>query len=68
MATKMYSMSKPVLIEKIPRSNEVCKIICSLLGIGYQLINRKLSVQWEVNGTNVSDPTSMTVDADGTLY
>jgi hypothetical protein len=59
-------MSKPVLIEKIRRSEEVSKIIRSLPVVDYRLIKRKLNVQWVLNGPIVSIPVSATVLSDDT--
>ncbi|KAG2121472.1 hypothetical protein DEU56DRAFT_760646 [Suillus clintonianus] len=62
MSSKMYPMSKPVLIDNMSRSEEECKIIRSWTGpIGYQLIKRKLTVQWEVGGPSVSNPAYTTL-------
>ncbi|KAG2360972.1 hypothetical protein BDR07DRAFT_1486434 [Suillus spraguei] len=58
MSTQMYPMSKPVLIERIKRSAEVCAIILSSPVIEYQLNRRKLNVKWKVNGPNMVVPAN----------
>ncbi|KAG2360977.1 hypothetical protein BDR07DRAFT_1486439 [Suillus spraguei] len=56
MAAKFYPMSKPVLIEKILRSDKACAMIKSSPITEYHLNKRKLTVQWEVNGPNLVVP------------
>jgi hypothetical protein len=64
MSAKMYPTSNPILIENIDRSEELCAKILSYPMKEYQLIKRRLNIKWELNGPTVSDPHSITVDAD----